>query len=86
MGQLQVEKHTQIKSAAPISNVGKVTFHWLGPVEPTKGRESWESVEGVTPKAWATTVGWHPGASSFPDDVNSTTGMSIFWIGHEPWQ
>jgi len=85
MGQLQVEQHTQIKTTAPISTVGKVTFHWLGPVEPAKGPEIRESVEGITPRAWSTTVGWHPGESAFPDNVNSSTGMPIFWIGHEPW-
>jgi hypothetical protein len=86
MGQLQMEQHTQIKSAAPISTVGKVTFHWLGPVEPAKGRESLEPVEGISPQVWTTTVGWHPGGSAFQDDVNSSTGMPIFWFGHEPWQ
>ncbi len=86
MAQQQMEQHTKISSAAAISSVGELKFHWLAPVQTTDWRNDREPVEGLSPQSWTTTVGWHPGQSAFPDENNNfSTGMPLLWFGHEPW-
>jgi hypothetical protein len=65
---------------------GKVEFHWFAPSKPAASQESREPVEGLSPQAWTTTVGWHPGRSAFPNGENWSPQLPLFWVGHKPWQ
>lgn len=39
----------------------------LNPFAKSAAKMESEPVDGVSPRAWTTVVGWHPGASMFPD-------------------
>jgi hypothetical protein len=39
---------------------------------PDAEQQSLEPVEGVSPRAWTTVVGWYPGASAFPDPITQS--------------
>jgi hypothetical protein len=84
--QQQTEQQQTVSAPAAATTVGKVKFHWLAPDKVTDWRTDREPVEGLSPQPWTTIVGWNPGKSAFPDDVNSTTEMPLLWFGHEPWQ
>jgi hypothetical protein len=86
--QQQTEQHSTVSSAAATTTVGKLNFHWLAPAKPVDLRNNREPVEGLSPQAWTTTVGWHPGESAFPDmdGKNFSTEMPLVWFGHEPGQ
>jgi hypothetical protein len=62
-------------------------LHWLAPSRPVVSQQNnREPIEGLSPQAWTTVVGWHPGASAFPNSENYTTELPLLWIGHAPWQ
>jgi hypothetical protein len=86
--QQQTEQHNTVSSAAATTTVGKLNIHWLAPGKPAVQQNNWEPVEGLSPQAWTTTVGWHPGEPAFPDldGKNVSTEMPLLWFGHEPWQ
>jgi hypothetical protein len=83
--ELTTPRH-KVPSPAATTAVGELKFHWLAPDKVTDWRNDREPVEGLSPQAWTTTVGWHPGESAFPDENASSTGMPLLWFGHEPWQ
>lgn len=78
--------HHTVASPAATTSVGELHFHWLAPTQPAVLQNDREPVAGLSPQAWTTTVGWHPGESAFPDDNTSLTGMPVLWFGREPWQ
>jgi hypothetical protein len=82
----QAEQQNTVSSAATTTSVGKLNFHWLAPDQQADVQNDREPVEGLSPQAWTTIVGWHPGRSAFPDDETSTTEMPLLWFGHEPWE
>ena len=86
--QRQTEQQNTVSSAAATTTVGEEHFHWLAPDKPVDLRNEREPVEGLSPQALTTTVGWHPGESAFPDldGKNVSTEMPLLWFGHEPWQ
>jgi hypothetical protein len=46
-----------------------------------------QRVGNVSSRSWTQTVGWTPGISEFPTENADPKdqGLSLFWIGHEPW-
>jgi hypothetical protein len=86
MAQQQVKDSTDISSDAAHTSIGNVNAHWLAPAQPADTRHDREPIEGLSPQAWTTTVGWHPGESAFPDldGQNVSTEMPLVWFGHEP--
>ncbi len=51
-----------------VAEVPKRLFHLVNPfgkAEP--GEETHHEVDGLDTRSWSTIVGWHPGASAFPD-------------------
>jgi hypothetical protein len=90
MAQTPRQMQTTIKPVPAKTNFGslnKLKVHWLAPAQPADWRKNQEPIEGYSPVAWTTIVGWHPGESPFPDDnPKFSTGMPVLWFGHEPWQ
>lgn len=86
MAQQQVNENTNISSDAAQTSIGDLNAHWLAPAQPADTRNDRKPVEGLSPQAWTTTVGWHPGQSEFPDldGQNVSTKTSILWFGCEP--
>ena len=55
------------------------------PVENTKIQR----VGNISSRSWTQSVGWNPGAPSLAcesDTAPKDQGMSLLWIGHEPWR
>lgn len=89
-GQMKQEltvQHQTVPTPAATTAVGELQFHWLAPTPPAVSQNDREPVEGLSPQAWTTTVGWQPGRTAFPDEGNNcSTGMPLLWFGHEPFQ
>jgi len=87
MAQQQVNENIDITSDTAQTTIGKVNAYWLAPAQPADTRNNREPIEGLSPQAWTTTVGWHPGQSAFPDldRKNVSTEMPLLWFGYEPW-
>jgi hypothetical protein len=83
--ELTTPRH-KVSSPAATTSVGELHFHWLAPTNPAVLQNDREPVAGLSPQAWTTTVGWHPGESAFADNINSASGMPVLWFGREPWQ
>ena len=60
-------------------------LHWLAPVPATGTNGNRKPIQGLSPQAWSTTVGWSPGASAFPDARTSSFEMPLVWAAHGPW-
>jgi hypothetical protein len=90
MAQLQITQDLatprhKVSSPAAITSVGELKFHWLAPTQPAVLQNDRVPVAGLSPQAWTTTVGWHPGESAIRDDNTSTPGTPVLWFGREPW-
>jgi len=86
MAQQQVKENTDISSDAAQTSIGDMNAHWLAPAQPAEVRNNREPIQGLSPQAWTTTAGWHPGQSEFPDldRINVSTEMPLVWFGCEP--
>jgi hypothetical protein len=85
-GQAVAQQQTNTPSASTTITVKRQKFHWLAPMKKVERKNNLEYVEGLSPRAWTTIVGWHPGASAFPEAESSGLQVCLFWAGHEPWQ
>ena len=74
-------------TASTITPKNGPQIHWLAPApartQPVNNRRP---VEGLSPQAWTTQVGWHLGTTAFPDPTTYSSRMSLFRIGHAPWK
>ena len=55
------------------------------PVENTKIQR----VGNISSRSWTQSVGWNPGEPSFVSEsaeAPKDQGLSLLWVGHEPWQ
>lgn len=64
---------------------GTQKIYWFSSPTTTESWNNLEPVEGLSPRAWTTTVGWEPWASAFTDGETCTPKMYLFWVGNEPW-
>jgi hypothetical protein len=76
----------KVSAPAATTAVGELKFHWLAPAKPADLQNDREPVEGLSPQAWTTIVGWHPSESAFPDENTAEPEMPLLWFGREPWQ
>src|SRR5438094_9491944 len=53
----------------------------INPFAPVEHVEQAERTSGLSTRAWATTVGVHPGGSAFPDATTHESAMSLIAIG-----
>lgn len=65
--------------------IGTEHIYWFSSPTMTESWNNLEPVEGLSPRAWTTTVGWEPWASAFADGETCTPKMDLFWVGNEPW-
>ncbi len=83
----QEQQESMTSSSAATMSIGNVKAHWLAPAKTADWRNNRQPIEGLSPQAWTTTVGWNPGRSAFPDEENHySTGMPLLWFGREPEQ
>ena len=59
--------------------------HWFTSASATKTQDDLRPIEGLSPQAWATAVGWSPGVSAFPDAENYSWQLHLVSFGHQPW-
>jgi hypothetical protein len=49
----------------------------FNPFAPVRSEPRQTAVENVSPRAWTTMAGWHPGASAFPDATTHEPQMAL---------
>ena len=83
--QQEATQSADISSDAAQTSIGDMNAHWLAPAQPADKRNDRRPIEGLSPQAWTTTVGWHPGRSEFPDldGINVSKEMPLVWFGCE---
>src|SRR5882724_5967721 len=74
--------------ASEMTAEGKIqVFTPLTPQAQTKeAKNKIERYGNMSSQPWTQTVGWHPGASEFPDTDMHESKLNVIWTGHEPWQ
>ena len=87
---VEVDKKTSVgKTAAQQAEARRPKKFWLvplnalkavNPLAPTDAKEAPATVAGESPRAWTTTVGWHPGASAFPDPTTHESKLSLITV------
>src|SRR5437667_12414786 len=65
----------------PVSDAPRRTLQLLNPFAPLEHVEQTERSSGLSTRAWATTVGLHPGRSAFPDATTHESTMSLLSVG-----
>jgi len=80
-----VAQDTLDGALASKANTRRPAIHWFAPSQSTGMQDEGKAVDGLSPQAWTTTVGWNPGASAFPDARTSGPRLCLFWAGHRPW-
>ena len=55
-------------------------LHSINPFARRDHVEQIENPRDLSPHAWTTFVGWHPGASAFADPVTHESGMSLISV------
>jgi hypothetical protein len=58
---------------------------WFSSPTTTEAWNNLQPVEGLSPRAWTTTVGLDPCSSAFAGDETCAPRMCLFWVGNEPW-
>lgn len=72
-----------IKKMAPLSagrrivEVPRRVLHLINPFAPSEAKEGFENLRDLNPRAWTTTVGWHPGTPPFQDAVTHESSLSL---------
>ena len=82
-----VSKPIQPSAANVAAKPKPVVFSPLNkfPVENTKIQR----VGNISSRSWTQSVGWNPGAPSLESESATAPkdqGLSLLWVGHEPWQ
>jgi len=63
------------------SDVPRRALQLINPFAPVEHVEQVERTSGLSTRAWATTVGFHPGGSAFPDATTHGSTMTLIAIG-----
>src|SRR5258708_145211 len=72
-----------IKKRAPLSvgkrivEVPRRVLHLINPFASSEAKEGFENLRDLNPRAWTTTVGWHPGRPPFQDAVTHESSLSL---------
>jgi len=64
-----------------VSDVPRRALQLINPFAPVEHVEQVERTSGLSTRAWATTVGLHPGGSAFPDAATHESTMTLIAIG-----
>lgn len=64
-----------------LSQVPRRVLHLVNPFAPVETAPSLERVENLSPRAWSATVGFHPGASAFPEATTHESSLSLISAG-----
>jgi hypothetical protein len=56
----------------------------IDPFAPAGSKEEVRRVGDLSPRAWTTIAGWHPGASAFPDPITHEPGLNLFSVSRNP--
>ena len=70
-----------IFKARNVLDVPRRAFHFINPFAPAEGGGQLEQAADVNPRAWASTVSFHPGGSAFPDATTHESTMSLLTVG-----
>ena len=65
-------------NAKKILDAPRRLLHLVNPFAHQEPRQELENVGDLSPRAWATVVGWHPGRSAFEDPVTHEPTMGFF--------
>ncbi len=80
----------QLKVSGPLVRPFKATRFWefprrlvhlINPFARSEPREEPQAVRELSPRAWSTVVGWHPGQSAFPDALTHESSMGLISLG-----
>ena len=63
-----------------LGDVPKVLLQLINPLAVSERKIELETTRQLSTRAWATTVGWHPGASAFPDPMTHESSMGLFTL------
>ena len=66
-----------------LHDVPKALLQLINPFAVPEPKVEFESTRDTSTRAWATTVGWHPGASAFPDPMTHESSMGLFTLGRK---
>ena len=85
-----VTKHLRIEGplvapmkAKKVWDIPKRILRALNPFAKSREPEQKSEFEGVSSRAWSTTVGWRPGQSAWPDDTHHEAQLRLISIGYE---
>ena len=56
-------------------------FHLINPFAPVQPQGEILNVRSYSPRAWASSVGWHLGGSAFPDELTHESTMGLNFGG-----
>jgi hypothetical protein len=62
------------------SDVPRRVWSLINPFAPTENGEKLEGRSDLSPRAWASTVGFHPGSSAFPDATTHEPTMAVLSV------
>lgn len=63
--------------AKKLREMPRRVLHLFNPFARTEAAAETVSVRELSPRAWTTTVGWHPGGSAFSDAVTHEPSLSL---------
>jgi len=64
-----------------VSDVPRRMLHLINPFAPAERVEQFERTPDLSTRAWASTVGFHPGGSAFADATTHEPTMTLLSIG-----
>ena len=70
-----------VSKARRVLEVPRRIGHLINPFAPTEHVEEVQRTPRLSSRAWSTTVGWHPGGSSFPDATTHEPSMTLLTVG-----
>jgi hypothetical protein len=69
--------------AKTLGQVPKRAFHLVNPFAKTEeGGDSFQGYANLNPRPWATTIGWRPAASGFPDPMTHEAHFGFVTFEH----
>jgi hypothetical protein len=71
--------HAPPSKGAKLRDFPRRFLHSINPFARTAPAEQVQRTGSLSPRAWTSTVGWHPGQSAFPDPLTheSSMGMTV---------
>jgi hypothetical protein len=86
--EIQLEK--KLNTGGPVLHVSKTkrvlqvprrVLNLINPFAPTEPGAELKRPEGLSSRAWVTTVGWNPGESAFPDARTHESTLTLLTVG-----